>query len=374
MTEIETGLRDLAADVAVPPLDLRALHRTADRQALRQRLLGAALAVALLGGAGGVAVALHDPRAADRLDTAAPPPTVGRAAAPSAERLRQVLRDAFPGLPAPAVDVLPAGPLGPGSSVFGAPGRTLTADGVFTSPTSSVRALWYAVDLPLADEEADARARGVYPPDPDPLPAPEATRFDLGYDAGEVRTAVYAWDGRVTALSWSSAGGIVQVQVQGTDAALARGAGDATRALLDPRSPAAVAPTTPAPEPLPAFVLRRVPAGYPAASRLSASSDQVEQVVQYVPDDPARNGERLTVVSTRLPPAAYLARNRLSEPVAETTVRGGRPATEHVVGTVGDPHARHCLLWEERPGLLVAVYAFDDLPALEELADGLQER
>lgn len=139
--------------------------------------------------------------------TAAAEPTV-----PSEARVREVLAAAQPpDEPGPGpFDTAPAGSLGYNTSVLGADGRVRTHQSLATTSRQGVRVIWQTVRPTLDDAEADRIARGITPPDPDPVSPPAATRVPLSpTDGNEPRSLAYLYSGQVHVLTWTADGGVV---------------------------------------------------------------------------------------------------------------------------------------------------------------------
>jgi hypothetical protein len=139
-------------------------------------------------------------------------------------------------------------------------------------------------------------------------------------------------------------------------------------------TPKSVPASTPAPSPkqpaariAPLFAVEETPIGYGPAV-VSAEPGGARQTVQYFPEDESRRGERISVVTTTRPMRTLMG-DGAYRVLATTTVRGGKQATYFAVSD--DPRTRHGLAWEERPQVFVAVYAFDEMPRLREVADNL---
>jgi len=58
----------------------------------------------------------------------------------------------------------------------------------------------------------------------------------------------------------------------------------------------------------------------------------------------------------------------------EPRVRGGKQSLFFVVSDQANAHARHGLVWDERSGVRVAVYAHGDAPLLIALAESLRPK
>jgi hypothetical protein len=117
----------------------------------------------------------------------------------------------------------------PGSSPYYAPGRSLVADELWfldahTGDGNTLTVHWYLLDPAITDQEADRYARGIFPPDPDPIPAPTAVRLLTGHDnTGPLKSLLYTYDSRIVSYAWSTSGALVTATVTG-------GSGDLSRA------------------------------------------------------------------------------------------------------------------------------------------------
>ena len=245
---VEQKLAEFADSATVPPLDVAGLRARANARSRRRRI-GAAAAGAVVIAAGGlVAPAAWTALRTDPSTQTAS--TLRAAAVPNEARLREVM--ASVGLPIRAVRSCCAGPVrrpdstDPGSLPYvtlpwGADNRTMTAPELSNGPSEAVRVTWATVDPPLSDAEADRLARGLWPPDPNPVPDPHATEVGAPVDAANVRSAVYAYGGQLHAWAWNDDGGFAFLTAAGSpgDAPLAAKLQNAARDLIG--SPVATA-------------------------------------------------------------------------------------------------------------------------------------
>lgn len=241
----------LARDGAHPPLDLAGLHARAGRVRRRHRAAAAAAALAAVGVVG-IAVAVVQPQ--DRPETLVPGIVEKPAsAAPSRERLEQVLTEVLGATGPVRAQDAPAGPLGPDRSAFGAPGRLIAVDSLYAlgvpldGQLGTLDAHWYVVSPPLAADEADLLGRGIFRdgPRPDPPAVPmtgnpngrtDGLQSLVHFLAGAGDNPGRAGAGEILVIAWETSGGIAQLRATGTpgDEDLAARLDRAAQALLRP--------------------------------------------------------------------------------------------------------------------------------------------
>ena len=220
---VEQKLAEFADSAAVPPLDVFELQLRANARSRRRRLGAAAAAAVVIAASGLLAPAAWIALRTDRSTQTAS--TMRGPAVPNEARLREVMASA--GLPIRAVRSCCAGPIRRPDSTdpgllpyvtlpWGADNRTMTAPELSNGSSEPVRVTWATVDPPLSDAEADRLARGLWPPDPDPVPDPHATRVGTPIDAANVRSVVYAYNGQLHAWAWSNDGGFAFLTAPGT--------------------------------------------------------------------------------------------------------------------------------------------------------------